>query len=623
MSQELVSHFSFDVNESQQPSIIDSEPTYLIHAEGYLPKNFKPNASKDSLDSLFKRLDAPSDSLLPSQKVIYWKTNLSDYRFNTDIFIKSLFFYFLYYFIFGPTFLVFRKLFENPILNNLLMPTIQGEAAVLHWIVWILPLGYLSFILDDFAVLMPSVIALYMNLLFVIVTQASMAAFTNTKASELFTSTMMSPEQVKVLKKVEIGDEYFELRNTFNRLNINITRLYFEFMEERSGLDKVFKKQIDNNQDKSEYLVKDGRLFLLKMVKKENLIKEALEFEKAIFNMKSYWQKTHLDDHKMFGYNLAMYVLAANKQEISSKMGQLIFLTGILQAAIIHIKEFRQIVSSSEDTFLFLSLNFLFYMSMLFIIMYLIDILLMAFLNMKRRKGFMFTLGNLITPGSSEKCPNLNVFDYMSLKTWMKLRKVFMNYGDRQMETIGLIMTLFVGSHAIVGVLLFLDYMRVLEIFGETLRFYVVTFFVGGQFFTIFFIMIIAQALSVNQQFHKHKELIRRNRELVGSMYRLYPNYIAEEQALEPENAFEAQALRLLRKEFGDCEYKEKMESQLRVLMETYDDILKDLEFEEHHYPITLIGIKIAPNLVKTLVTAIGTAGFASLAKYISSLTSK
>jgi len=367
--------------------------------------------------------------------------------------------------------------------------------------------------------------------------------------------------------------------------------------------------------------VKDGLVYLPKLVTQENLVQEALNLEKGVFEKKCFGQRTHLDEKKMLGYNLAIDIVVSGRQEISKKMRKSFYLMGMAQAWAIEQGEIRRVAEYPENVFVLSVVCWLFYVSMAVIVYYIIDILCMALLNLKRRMAYMLKLGKLITLGGEEL--NLNVVDYMSLRTWVTLRKAFMHYGDRQMETIGLIMTLFITSHIIVGALLFLDYMHVLKILSDEVRPYVMTFFVGGQFFVIFLIMIVYQAVSINKQYHAHKELIRKNRAFVVSMYRLYPNYIAKEQPLEPESLIQVQALKLLREEFGDCEYKEKMESQLKVLMETYDEILKDLEFEEVNYPIRLVGISITPNLIKTLGTAAVSAGFASLVKYISNLTSK
>jgi len=549
---------------------------------------------------------------LPKNRIT-WKFDLHEYSFDKGILFWGFIFYTLYYCGLCWPLLILKccpkRSKKWPLIYNLNNRNGWLERLV-GLIGFVVPFGLFSFLMkEDFGTLRPLVIALWMNTIFVIASLASMTAYTNKNASNLIVTIPLYSEEMESLKKIHISETEAELRETLNRLNINVSHLYFNYLQETREL-----------REKMKRVKVEGVRSPVPTVTEVTNVEQTKALDNSRFEEKYLTRYlTELDNEKLFGYNLALDLLRSIEQPKFNAFKSKRYCLGAVVALILFGVQCARIVkSNSQYRAPLWGLAAVFFICFMITVFYILEIIYIGTSTLQRKKHLMVELGKLIDFG---KCQIINIFDEMSMRTWMKLRKTFMHYGDRQMEIMYLIISGFIGLYLITVIAFLASYFSGGSEFLNDWYNNVELLNIGVIYLVLFVIEIIYLALSINMQFNTHRELIMENQRDVVEMYRLYPDYDAGR--LKPiQNSFEDQAFISLKTklpieqslnqidEFPKKTLQDKVDVQVGRLNEVYDGVWRELKFEEKTHPIKLAGIKITPELVVALAAALGSALF-------------
>jgi len=241
-----------------------------------------------------------------------------------------------------------------------------------------------------------------------------------------------------------------------------------------------------------------------------------------------------------------------------------------------------------------------------------LEICYTSVLNLKDRTAFMARLGDLLRQKNRRESndprnyPLINIFDFMSLKTWIDLRKIFMAFNEQRMKTTSFVVTLLMSSHLLIAIVFFFNmYLNFLSFhFIENFLLFFLCFMMKSIVYFVFLAWILVLGARVNSQYAVHKELIHINRSTVISLFGLYQSYI-EDHTIEPATYTEAEGFKLLREEFGEKFLMGAMNHKLNLLMKTYDEVLKEIQHDETYNPFKIMGMPITWNFIKTLISVL------------------
>jgi len=450
-------------------------------------------------------------------------------------------------------------------------------------------------------------LAIFMDTIFFILFGALKQAFTNKNFIELTKLVRLRAKEVSSISRVDAENAEKELRDTFTLQSIDVSSLYFNFLEDGAKFNQTMeRKNLELGVNHLNFRNQDADIIYYQKVTEKNLVRSVVAFERTIFEKKWLSQKTCLDDTKLFGYNLSLKLLDVMEKCVPAKI--LIYIAfpifiEMIGSSLWILNEQKDQKSKNNNLLTPLMISDLLFSSLMIITQQ--NVFLEILLNIKRRKDAMLKLGELITPGKRTSLPNLNIFDEMSLRTWVKLRKVFMHFGERQLKVLSLIITLFLIRLAIAAIVFYISYLLDLEkeTSNQTLKSCAILVIIQGHYVYLYLLALISIAITINQQYTVHRDLMMKNKEIVKEMYRLYPHYIANEHPLKPRRLFEDQALKVLKKEFPGPYDQEKMERKLKALIETYNNIASELQDEERKTPIKFFGFEITGKVFIGLAT--------------------
>ena len=140
-------------------------------------------------------------------------------------------------------------------------------------------------------------------------------------------------------------------------------------------------------------------------------------------------------------------------------------------------------------------------------------------------------------------------------------------------------------------------------------------FAVDATLFLVIVCAVFSYSVRVNDQYRIHRDLVRINKGIVMNMFRLYPSMVGS-QPIKPQSYMYNLGYQMLLKEFGTNFSADELENRLQPLIEAYDHILQDLEYEEAHYPLKLFGIPIRSTLLNSLIALVFTSLSSLIKKY-------
>ena len=620
MNESYAENFYVDYNRNTSLSSKQPLKDYIIFAENFTSKNQDRKPQENQINSQNNSNEIRSQL----QQPIKWEANLYEYKFHPKVFLKAFFFYSLYFAGFAPLIKLLGH-FGKPYFHNLMLYSSLFEKKMILYSL-ISPLLYLPLFVETNSLFTSTLILMFGTFIFVVVCQASMLAYSNEKFPELLNSAKLTLENMKIVSKLEDLGEHDELQATISRLNIDISSLYFTFLERGQENYSHLKKEEKPRQSEMNLIEENNIIFCTKTLTVDELLDSTIEFQREVFNKRYLDTDTRYDKTHFSGYSLAYNLLKLSRKiaPSSTKLRVITYLSSI-QGYISFRRQAELIYKYGDERLLFFIPCFIYYVLLITGVYYTIIFLDRGIDNIKRRLLLMREMSELISTrkrrqnDQNEKSyPNINVFDYMSLRTWVTLRKIFMHIGDRQMESIGLAVTLFTGSHLITMAILVLNYIGSFKLIQNDFLEYLINYSIGSILILFFLAKIVVLGSSLNQQYEIHRNLIRKNKSIVVSVFRLYSSYLGE-KPIEPKNYVEAEGFRLLKEEFGENYSEEKMKEKLELLINTYDDILQEIEFEEKQYPFQVLGIPITRTLVKAIGTGLVSVAAALISKAMSS----
>ena len=196
--------------------------------------------------------------------------------------------------------------------------------------------------------------------------------------------------------------------------------------------------------------------------------------------------------------------------------------------------------------------------------------------------------------------PVLNIFDVMSLRSWSTLRKVFMHLHEQRLASLTLAVAILMAIQVSILGAIALFHFGILHSATFDFTKYVTFFALDTPLFLITVTVLIFYCVKVNSQFQIDKNLMKTNKGIVINMFRMYPQMVGP-QAIKPGSYVYNCGHKVLRKEFGENFSPEQLERRLQALIETYDQIIEDLDYEDIYHPVQLYGVPVRGAFLNSL----------------------
>jgi len=405
------------------------------------------------------------------------------------------------------------------------------------------------------------------------------------------------------------------IQNSISKLDIDISLFYLTFFGKTpQNLLRVMinKNELSLEEDRNQITSSS------KMPKSELLTAITL-FEHNLFNYKYLTEPNKYDKEKAHAYTLASDLLRRVDKSDNIFGFTKIVCSMILSYAVV-LFSFN---GNKETEWWWFSLVPFSVQPSYYCLLYFIY---KAVLLMKSKSTLMEELEQLMFTTKKNNArerpyPIINFLDFMSLKSWTCLRKIFMHLNNEKLKgTILAVSIILVINLLTLGVVAI--YYFGLWKSADSYKKLFIVFTLNALLYLTVLLALIYYAAKVNAQFQVHKNLIRSIKQTVTMLFKLYPDFVGE-NAIKPGTYIYNVGLKLLKEEFGydlSDQTKEKMKEKERTLMENYDSILEELDYEETNHPIKILGLPITMTVVKSfaamlisIVTPLIKQGIASL----------
>ena len=249
--------------------------------------------------------------------------------------------------------------------------------------------------------------------------------------------------------------------------------------------------------------------------------------------------------------------------------------------------------------------------------------------DLMKKYYLMSQLSNLLSVRKLEeyetvkKYPTLNIFDPFTLRTWISLRKIFMDFGRKYFLRINLNISIFLIFYAIILIVLLLQYFEIMTIISDTLL-AVVFLFEAAVMFGLMIRSVIIGA-QVNDHFRVHQSILQKNKGVVADLLQLDDIYFPASgipfrsaNILYQEGVRKIQTLiELAGMERGTVESAFAIEDFLRKLMTLNNNAIEELNFEQESNPVKILGFVANGALVQQILVGLFTLAVAVLQKQV------
>jgi len=428
--------------------------------------------------------------------------------------------------------------------------------------------------------------------------------------------------------------EIIEGQSEVNERNyrINGTNEISETNERKYPINEANEKNEVNEIsgiDGVEGITKEGdRLILDQEVRKSDLIATAVKFEYAVFIYKFLTEPSRYDGQKAYAYRYARDIL----EVYSPKYPYALFLTvvGVIGTIVVSFMKFDASDLNSSEDFV---IGYLVKGALLFLnaivtgaTLYLISEGTNMIWN---RLCFVKGLTELI---SEEKPPEntifrklnpmINIFDFESLRTWASLRMIFMNMNQKRLDSISLAISIIVTIQlTTISILGFFYFTATDPIQKAFFLQYIIFFGTPTIIYMIFVLLFISIGAQVNNQYQEHIYRLKTLKITIYKLFALYPTFTGPGR-IQPSTYLYARGLRCLQQLFeGKRITPALLKENLEIINEAYDTIITELEVEEQHRPMTLLGIPMTDSFAGTVFGTILTVVMIPVGKYLAEIT--
>jgi len=454
-------------------------------------------------------------------------------------------------------------------------------------------------------------------------------SFEAEKKAEGILKGEMKKEKESFVQRIEEDERTCALQTTISRLNTNISLYYISFFE---GVPENLLRKLKQKQDLA--VIEQGDFLICSEdFPQHDVLKAISQFEQEIFKYKYFTKSSKYDEKKAFGYSLALDLLLNTKQKISVAavliwvIPAALFIFQYLRVGLnfftkAEVQDWPVLEKTLSLVFMIpmaLYFSWIPYVYMISVISQGIKILTAKYLHMGELKELMSTNTERLDKNGEKSYPTLNILDFKSLESWMKLRKIFMHLYDEKLQ----------------GIILAMSLSLIIQFTGLMVPIFAkITFdgslnskdFIQIGFHVIFhltiFLLFAFYAAKVNAQFKVHRNIILSNKQIVESLFKYYSDFIGE-KASEPGSYIENEGVKFLKKQYGDhlsVEIEKEMEKDRLKLVATYESVLAELEREEYEHPIKILGLPITKTVVKSAGTLLASLLFSVLKAQLSSL---
>jgi len=544
---------------------------------------------EDCTEEDLSYIDLPEEENYSGSTYTYsWKATTYKYQSNTLLFIDALIINTLYLFGAGLPIELIKTVTGWNRLHNLRSGIFSLSKTTVYIFLFVFP-ALVFWVLFEEATSKPAVQSLIKKIAFIALYYASRLAHTSKKFPAIFSALRLPPEDLKsVYAPVESEQEMKdELQSTTMRLGIDMSFLYYKFLQDKTDTSKL--QKTIHNEVQGELTKVSGKVTMDASF--DNLVETSRTLERKVFERNFLSTRTRLDEEYLYGYNLALHHLQKAFEEIkpSKLLPNLIGLINFIPPVLITIFFAGGNFGAFKDIlffFVFCVLNFGF-------AVWIIQILDQALVNLRRRVFLLEELEELISVSKQKAAdthhPNFLIFDTMTLRTWLNLRKIYMHYGERQTQAISAALGFILVFHLALVFMFLLEGLHVLHIYGDaysqTLAIYAPSCFI----YICFLIAFAYYGKELNEHFEHHIDILRKNKLVIGTVFDMYPNYIGE-RALQPKTYIANEGLKYIKKEFGENYSKHKAGKKSQELLEMHDMIIEALEVEEKEHPFRLMG---------------------------------
>lgn len=254
-----------------------------------------------------------------------------------------------------------------------------------------------------------------------------------------------------------------------------------------------------------------------------------------------------------------------------------------------------------------------------------------AKIDIKRKLFSMRQLGQLISPKrredySKEKLlPTINIMDPMSLKCWVKLRYLVLDYGKRYFIRHEVLLPFFLitgfGSITAAFVILYLNKGEFTGDFKTSSEIVRVSTFLDFNFIFLFslFMILLYQAAMINKEFDSHIKILSENGQVYQDLYNFRDLYF-EELRDKNEKRRCVQIFKLEKREVAACFLKQSLVNEIRRILGDYvedfveeylenlikvnQECIDELEREKRFNSLKMLGFHISTKGANNLMVA-------------------
>jgi len=610
-----------DAIQSLNESLIKKGKAFFLYHKNFYTDDYNERDKKALLEQpIYKHIENAKDEN-------FIEANLYMYGFQFGVFLKVFFIDLLYALGIGTLLLPFSKcILRWRFMNN----TSYFENQRIVQFLGVFTLIYIIYGVWSNTLWQINTQALeyFEGLLFICVTNASIAAFMNPQIPKLLSSYALKqiPDTNRFHWKFLFNDKKDieqEINSTFLRLNIDASLFYATFLQQKtpsiylrhykdkeavdiSGLLENLQGLLDDFQQNMALNKSLPIILYHTPVPASELLNKIPFFERYLFKRRYLSGENRYDETKAFGYQIALSI--ANITPGGSLASSLVFILSLVNWLVCFVYDIMS-HNDSEQISLWMSwsaiiiwfvLNLMSRCLSAVIICQAVIILVSKLRHMQALYNMILTTRLPLFANEESYLPVFNIFDVTSLKSWSTLRKLFMHFNEQRLESLTLALAVLMGIQISTLAVVALFYFGIFHSQNMNLLSYLTFFGTDATLFLISIFILVLYCVKVNSQYQIHRDLIRVNKGIVLNLFRLYPSLIGAD-AIEPGSFIYNCGFKILQEEFGPSFPVDKIDRRLQALTETYDQILQDLEYEEIHHPFKLFGIPVRQTFLSSL----------------------
>ena len=542
--------------------------------------------------------------------------------FNFGLFLK-VFILQIMMFIFGPAILLLNFCFKRAIIHNIISLTYFNDGGLIFFVLmpvlnWYVILRYQENRMQFLAVLQ--------SMIFVFLVHSFHVAQVNKEIAKRFSTIRFQIKDLHQCRFFPIIDDEDSLdnensrifRETTLRLNMDISLLRYKFLQQvkipRSAEDE--KDRLEASEV-ANYEMTEHNIFYKAQTSEADFLKEYAKVERDLFRLKYLAGNSRFDQDEYYN---KVYSNSFLEEKGLGSTGVACFLLLLFTYPISSL-----VYDATETNAKWWGLagwNFLCLVPMVCLGFTFIEGInkLVVTENLLRKLSKKIAIERQTPQYIDKPIVTYDIFDYMTLKSWIALRKIIMNAHDRKLTTVSWSLSVIIGFQAIGCIFIAFIYLKIITFinFDDYISYYII-FGIQCSVYLVVLLILTLKSANLNGLFSTHRTLLRANKEVVVSLFRLYPSLVGKDP-LVPATYIYAESFRRLYSEFGEDYSKEEMDDKLEILVETYDSMIEELEHDEEYDPFTLLGIAITPNVVKGQITALVSLGIAFVPNLISML---